>query len=325
MSQTGDLIQSRGFGFVTFRDEKDVEAAIYAHYVFIMDKQVEIKSVVAKGIGPHKLWTQPESEGESDKHQTQEQISSEAQGQTRVSFEGQQTPTWLRIFKKWLPSFLKDLSKHRREGHYALSSLKADFRSKFGLELDHSSLGYSKLSDFMRCFSDICCTRVLPLRGGNGSGSPNHMVLLPKSFRTQQLLRRLSTIESIIGGGENYSSESAFPLEEDLTLGSQDCSPAEIVNPPPEFDIVSLSDAQPMFLQLLEQDPLFHIRPWLQNKHITDKDDTKEEIEGFVEEANQNNPSLLRRHLVLEALAKSRKCPSFYFLREFDFYSVSRL
>ena len=196
-TQIGNQTQSRGFGFVTFKDEKPVSAAVQAHYVTIMDKQVEIKSMLPRWLlenESQKLSAQQNNQGKSDKLQLQAQLygenfveeekpqqrswlnntlsgeittcSDDAQAQACTTFEGQRLPTWLKIFNKWLPSFLQDVSKHSREGEYALSSLKGDFRAKFGLELDHVSLGYPKLSDFMKCFSDLCCIRVVPIGRG---------------------------------------------------------------------------------------------------------------------------------------------------------------
>lgn len=39
-SHSGDHVQSRGFGFVTFKDETSVTAAVQAHYITIVGKKV---------------------------------------------------------------------------------------------------------------------------------------------------------------------------------------------------------------------------------------------------------------------------------------------
>ncbi|CAK9861189.1 unnamed protein product [Sphagnum jensenii] len=47
-SPSGDTIQSRGFGFVTFKHTESVAAAVEAHYINLHGKKVEIKSAVPR-------------------------------------------------------------------------------------------------------------------------------------------------------------------------------------------------------------------------------------------------------------------------------------
>ncbi|XP_004304936.1 PREDICTED: uncharacterized protein LOC101300749 [Fragaria vesca subsp. vesca] len=126
--------------------------------------------------------------------------------QVTKSSEDPRTPTWLKVFKKWFPGFLKGLSKHP---NYALSSLKADFQAKFALELDHSSVGHSKLSDFLlKCFSNICTVEMCPTcKRGN---PPTHMILRPKVSRPKHRLlptlgtpHNLSLSALIVNGGDS--------------------------------------------------------------------------------------------------------------------------
>ncbi|KAK8936287.1 hypothetical protein KSP39_PZI013401 [Platanthera zijinensis] len=85
-------------------------------------------------------------------------------------------PPWLAAFKKWLPAYLKKACRRLGEGEwYPLSSLKGDFRATCEMELDHESLGFLKLSDFLRSLPGICRMRVI----SSGIGSPTHMVLQP--------------------------------------------------------------------------------------------------------------------------------------------------
>ncbi|XP_060959035.1 uncharacterized protein LOC115700489 isoform X2 [Cannabis sativa] len=325
VTQTGAHIHSRGFGFVTFRDEKSVLAAVQAHYVTISDKVVEIKSVVPKWIlenCPQKVSTRQDSQEKNGKCQPQAQISREKivdgdlpekgswankliSGQTTICCkevkENKKVPTWLKIFRKWLPNFLRNLSKQPREGEYALSSLKKDFKDKFGLDLDHASIGYSKLSDFIKCFSDLCCVKVVPI---GRRGIANHMVLLPKNTRPQQQeVCHLPTTpnappsaESIKNGGDSDTKSSSDEnVGEGLKSFSSALSPSQTRTP---FNV------QPSFVQFLKEDPLFHFRPWLQN----------DKMGQYLEAVQQ-------RHLVLEAISRKRNNQSVYFLREYDFYS----
>ncbi|BBN20335.1 hypothetical protein MPTK1_8g18320 [Marchantia polymorpha subsp. ruderalis] len=47
-SQSGDQVQSRGFGFVTFKNEESVLLAVKTHYVNLFGKKVEIKGAVPR-------------------------------------------------------------------------------------------------------------------------------------------------------------------------------------------------------------------------------------------------------------------------------------
>lgn len=360
-TQTEDHLQSRGFGFVTFKDVKSVSTALQAHYVTIMDKQVEIKGIIPKYHSANeskKLSLQQDGQERNDKSHSQAQILSEAimkedkpqqrhwvnkllsgnitpcatetQTHATTALEDQRMPIWLRIFKKWLPSFLQDMSKHPREGEYALSSLKGDFRAKFGLELDHASLGYSKLSDFMKCFSDLCSMKVVPI---GRRGSPNHMVLSPKyPMLPQQLCHKPTVLDipssakAIEDGDDSNRSKESTCILEDLTSRSTagSCGTVGLIgscivkeNPSTGFSV------HPRFLQFLKQDSLFHTRPWLQKEYNTGEGNNNNDLGGYKDGTKGSNLGHPKRHLVLQALSRSRKNPSIYFLREFDFYCVS--
>jgi hypothetical protein len=88
-------------------------------------------------------------------------------------------PSWFFIFRKWLPGFLEDETARLGGERYPLSSLKGDFRATCRMELDHTALGYPKLSDFMRSLPGICRMCVVPV----GSGPATHMVLFPPLSR----------------------------------------------------------------------------------------------------------------------------------------------
>lgn len=206
-------VQSRGFGFVIFKHEKSASDAIEAHYISISGKQVEIKSAVQYPKSPspksspnkipdlrYKHQTPPpndlspkqqafplpfnEEEEEISKVEPISWVDRLLNGQPKPSLEAslssskehRTAPKWLRIFLNWLPSFLGELSKNGKDGKYALSSLKADFRSKFGIEMDHASIGFPKLSDFIKSFPQLCCLKHVPT---GHIGLANHMVILP--------------------------------------------------------------------------------------------------------------------------------------------------
>ncbi|GBG81597.1 hypothetical protein CBR_g32589 [Chara braunii] len=93
-------------------------------------------------------------------------------------------PKWYLRFKAWLQEFLPGAVARLPEGeYYPLSALKGDFRATCGMELDHVELGFNKLSDFIRSFSDLCRIKVVPV--GRGTAA-THMVLLPLAQRVHQ-------------------------------------------------------------------------------------------------------------------------------------------
>ncbi|KAH0973709.1 hypothetical protein GBA52_025865 [Prunus armeniaca] len=232
-SQIENKIQSRGFGFVTFKEEKSVSAAVQAHYVSMLGKPVEIKSVVTRlAAESEKLSPRQQGQEKNCRPQLPPQMSSNEMimeankpeqgswlgkllhGQPKTSPikprarkisspEDKSMPIWLKVFKKWFPGFLQDLSKHPRTGKYALSSLKGDFRAKFGLELDHAPLGFSKLSDFIKSFSNLCTVKVDPV-GKNGF--LNHMILQPK-FRHHHQLCQCHTLRMSCNSSVSTASD----------------------------------------------------------------------------------------------------------------------
>ncbi|KAK3136830.1 hypothetical protein QOZ80_5BG0443110 [Eleusine coracana subsp. coracana] len=181
--QIGNRVQSRGFGFVKFEREKDVLSAKEAHHVYMLGKRVEIKDAVARAFLP------AEDQRASARKYIQEfpevnhspldgELIEEYGPQKRRPLPEKCLPSWFFIFRKWLPGFLSDETERLGE-RYPLSSLKGDFRATCRMELDHSALGYPKLSDFMRSLPGICRMCVVPV----GSGPATHMVLLPPFSR----------------------------------------------------------------------------------------------------------------------------------------------
>ncbi|KAK9119289.1 hypothetical protein Scep_017382 [Stephania cephalantha] len=200
-NQSGKHVVSRGFGFVTFKSQESVIAAVNAHYVMISGKKVEIKGAIPKPKSPSEP-AQPKSR-QLEYHVLSPSGPRQRSGKLEpltwldtllcsttqdfkiensfdsTSSDGIQNllPQWVNTFRKWLPGFLQEVSKRLKEGElYPLSSLKGDFRATCGLELDHASLGYVKLSDFVRSFPGICRMKVVPV---GRHGAATHMVLLP--------------------------------------------------------------------------------------------------------------------------------------------------
>jgi hypothetical protein len=350
--QEGEEIKSRGFGFVTFKQHKSVSKAVETHYVIILGKQVEIKSVIPKRLLTEfqKLSAQQHQPKQNCQHEPQAKIPSDEKITEKIEveqmswvgrlFHGQpktcsnelqehispnsdeSMPAWLRIFKKWLPRHLYDQSIRLKEGEYALSSLKGDFRAIFGLELDHVSLGYSKLSDFMKSLPEICRMEVVPI---GKCGPATHLVLLP-NFPMPHTIATPCTpssdtdsnskcVQNLLHGHQNdsfidSSSEEAKPAHE--------CAEESSAQNGYTVPVVHLRS-----LQLLKPDPLFHGRPWLQNASDFDTGDTQGEGRGCVEQFKKKNLRHQKRHLVLEALCRNRNSTSVFFHRDFDFYKVS--
>ncbi|XP_011013707.1 PREDICTED: uncharacterized protein LOC105117663 isoform X6 [Populus euphratica] len=370
--QTADKMQSRGFGFVTFKDKNSVSAAVEAHHVIIMGKQVEIKSAVPKFLllAEFQKSTQQRERNQIDeklpqaqmlKEKTEkekaktdvlnrqtssektekvilscnstEEIKSEPRtwadtlihGQTKACSSESQThercmPKWFRTLRRWLPSFLQQASK--RGGQYALSSVKADFRALFGLELDHASLGFSKLSDFMKSIPELChITYHTPA---------NHMILLPSlPIPCQQPLQDVtidspSSHSTSIGDSGNGNSDGSICSQEHLLVSIEnddlnDSSTRGSFQITDDNPIDKLPCVNSRFRQFLKPDPIFHARPWVNSDSDGDKESTVGERGGSGKGFQEMKPWPQGRHLVLEALARKKNSSSVYFLREFDF------
>ncbi|XVE83794.1 hypothetical protein DITRI_Ditri16bG0115600 [Diplodiscus trichospermus] len=354
-NRAGDGLHSRGFGFVTFKHEKSVSKAVQAHYLTIMGKQIEIKSAVGRWEESLKLSPKQHHQEPDDQYQLPLETSSEKtaeemprrksfkeakadqiswvykllHGQPKTCSDSQvsvspistnrSVPVWLRTFKKWFPSFLEEVSKKPKEAEYPLSSLKADFRAAFGLELDHASLGYHKLSDFMRSFPDLCRMKVMPV---GGCGSPNHMVLMPCPPRSGwKLLQPLTMCSPPPDDSRDTDSNgSKYPQDhsnssENVSIGSGRIDPSK----PVPHENSAVKDTLPFVdLQFLNSD-FWPTRPKLYNGRkcqIANANDEMGETQGF----NERKSSHKGRHMVLEALIRNRKNSSILFLREFDFY-----
>ncbi|CAK7327986.1 unnamed protein product [Dovyalis caffra] len=367
--QTADKIQSPGFGLVTFKDKKSMSAAVEAHHVNIMGKQVAIKSAVpkllplvefqkltqqyernqideklpqartlrektVKEIPSEKAKTdvlnwQTSSENEKVilSCKTTEEIKSEFRTWADTLIHGQPSacsnksqaheksmPKWFRTFRKWLPSFLQQVS--RRGGQYALSSVKADFKAVFGLELDHASLGFSKLSHFMKSIPELCRIKYYK--------PVNHMILLPSLPMPCQQPDSPSSHATSIGdsgdsnsnGSKCYQEPFLLSIENDDLNDSSTRVSCQIIDENPEDKSPSVNSR---FLQFLKPDQIFHARPWVNS----DSDGGKETAvgeRGSGKGFQEIKPRPQGRHLVLEALARKKNCSSVYFLREFDFY-----
>lgn len=357
--QAGNEMKSRGFGFVTFKQETSASAAVETHYVMIMGKQVEIKSIFRKCF----VFTESQKLS-AEQHEPQAEtpntkITEEAKleqtswvdrlrnGQHKIcpnelqehivspTSVDQSMPAWLRIFKKWLPRHLQDQTTRLKEGDYALSSLKGDFRTTFGLELDHASLGYSKLSGFMKSLPGLCRVKVVPI---GKCGPATHSVLLPNLPMPQQLLQHTLTMPwtpSLATTNESDDSDSNNSNCLQNLLNSWSCendsftdSSIEPANPALEYPDVILAPNDTLpgvhleFLQFLKPDPLFHGRSWQRNERDVGAGDTHDVRGGQLEGVKGKNLRHQKRHLVLEVLARKRNSTSVFFLGDFDFYKV---
>ncbi|KAK2655015.1 hypothetical protein Ddye_008067 [Dipteronia dyeriana] len=234
------------------------------------------------------------------------------------------------------------------EGGYALSSLKADFRVAFGLEMDHNSLGYTKLSDFMKTFPELCRVKVGTLC--NKNGSPNHMVLVLPSLpnSTSRMLQPLQIdspslpAESIDDSGDGDSNASK--CSQDLLSVSNGYSgfatSSTEENPSPKVleddstqknasTIVNSDekntspDLHSMSMLFSLPDLFFDARKMWSYKNRSNgrgSENTINERGRCLEGSKGVNLVNQERHLVLEALARKRNNSSAFFLREFNFY-----
>ncbi|PRQ22072.1 putative nucleotide-binding alpha-beta plait domain, ankyrin repeat-containing [Rosa chinensis] len=129
VTQIEKKIQSQGFGFVTFREEKSALEAMQANYVTMRGKKVEIKSLIPKLVFRAEFEKMSPQQREQDKNfqlplqKSNEYImegdnpeqgscadrlvlgqpaacSIEPQAHVTKSSEDPSTPTWLKVFKK---------------------------------------------------------------------------------------------------------------------------------------------------------------------------------------------------------------------------------
>lgn len=328
--RSGDELQSRGFGFVTFKHEKSVSKAVQAHYVTIMGKQIEIKSAVSEMTAEEIPTRKSEEEAKADQISRvnkllhcQRKTCSDFQPFISPISDNHNIPVWLRTFKKWLPRFLEEVSKKPKEGeHYPLSSLKADFRAAFGLELNHASMGYAKLSDFVKSFPDLCHMKLMPV---GGHGSANHMVLMPCLHRPgwktlQQLILRCLPSDD---NTDTDSNDSKYPQDlsnslDNVSVSSGEVDPSKIASP----ENSAPKDTRPVaHLQFLNSEHCL-TQPKLYNETKSQTENANDERAG-IQGLNDRKFSHRGRHLVLEALMRNRNNSSLFFLREYDFYHVN--
>ncbi|KAL2898586.1 Ankyrin repeat and SOCS box protein 3 [Bienertia sinuspersici] len=341
-----DQLMSRGFGFVTFKNEKSAAAALDAHYTNLWGKKVEMKSAVPKWLlyqEEHADERQQETvQQESTQYPTHQRSQGEQNsrenipekmswadrvGQTRsddpvnepkarrVRTAGQDMPVWFITFKKWLPQFLRKMLKNSEGEYYSLSSLKSDFKSIFGLDLDHASLGYSKLSDFVKSMPELCRVKIVH----TGGQVANHMILLPNVARPPPLVVPPKSISvprqpTPVSVQSDYASDRESTglgrKESESDAQSEKASESNIDAAPVNGVYAKKENQNPKveahldysrFLQFLEPDPVFLGRTWLGTG-------------GFKVPDEQ----FRRKHLVLEALARKKK--QVFFLRGLKFY-----
>ncbi|CAN1162943.1 26S proteasome non-ATPase regulatory subunit 10 [Linum perenne] len=378
-TQNGGMSQSRGFGFVTFKDKKSFVAAVEARHIAIMGKQVEIKSVVPKHLllaefqeslqqraqqsdprhaqaeNPKQNTTMEipgfsmliETKETQDNDTIRKQVTSNKTEEERTDYNVREEeeeeatllkswvdilrrgrekqpvsslsqypkqfmPLWLGVFRKWLPSFLRQVSSRTEE--YALSSLKSDFRAAFGMDLDHLSLGYSKLANFIRCFPDLCQLEFIAI----GKGKPrNHMILLPV---LSEPTRRLFQSPTLPSSSSHHNSDNNAPVQEGICdddestedhlpeVSSQNDESADTcinVGRNVNLDLHGdLASGHSWFIEFLKPDPMFQGRTWLQNALLQPRPEWK--------------------HMVLEFASreKNNHHQSTFFLREYDYYEV---
>ncbi|VVB04385.1 unnamed protein product [Arabis nemorensis] len=238
-----------------------------------------------------------------------------------TSFQGTSVPLWLKKFEKWLPRYLQDSSDSFGRTRYPLSSLKADFHATFGMDLDHSSLGFSKLIDFVKSFPKLCQMKVVPV---GKSGPATHWVLLPSKFPQ---LKGRPPEPLIISNNESRSpnklkaSSTPDPICSDSFIQQTPVSKTLKPEPEPQPPLVASYSNHAQVSKSLkpEPEPQLHLASSYSN-HAHVSKTLKPEPEPFLAASYNNHHQL--KHPVLETLAKIRNSTSIFFLREFDFYQV---
>uniref|UniRef100_A0A803N3H5 Uncharacterized protein n=1 Tax=Chenopodium quinoa TaxID=63459 RepID=A0A803N3H5_CHEQI len=341
-----DQVMSRGFGFITFQQEKSVAAALEVHYTYIWGKKVEMKSAIPKWLSSQEdCGDEPKQEPvqqESNQNQCQAQSQSDQSsvegipgkmswadrvGQEkpedsknerkvhRPQLSGQDMPGWFATLKKWLPQFLRKMSRNSEGEFYSLSSLKADFKAIFGLELDHASLGYSKLSDFIKSYPELCRVKIVH----TGGQVPNHMILLPNVARPPPLVvpRKNISVSRPVTPASVHDDAASNCGTVGPTKKESDCDTHSDKSSEKNLDVTAVKEVcgkteklncsvtSPLeysrLLQFLEPDPVFLARTWLWTGGFKVLDE-----------------QCRRKHLILEALARKRK--QVYFLKSLKFY-----
>ncbi|KAJ0245401.1 Serine/threonine-protein phosphatase 6 regulatory ankyrin repeat subunit [Hirschfeldia incana] len=257
-----------------------------------------------------------------------------------TSFAGTTVPPWLKKFVKWLPRHVQDVSERYREiNGYPLSSLKADFSAAFGMELNHASLGFPKLIDFIKYFPKLC--RIECVLVGN-SAVATHWVMLPS--KCSQLKGRpqepliIKNNDSFFPNKPKYSSALALKSTQQAhdsqtlktILNNDSLSPNKPkVSSVPDLMCSGRFIQQAHVSKTLEPEvePQPPVAASYSNYHQVK--DPVLETASHVSKTLNPEPSLDAsysyhhhqiKHPVLEALARIRNSTSIFFLREFDFY-----
>ncbi|BBN12814.1 hypothetical protein MPTK1_5g23100 [Marchantia polymorpha subsp. ruderalis] len=146
-------------------------------------------------------WTKRGNQGADDQSSKKKKAVSEGGSSTAPTCNA--GAQWVLRFKQWLPSFLIEVYNRLKEGEwYPLSSLKGDFRATCGLELDHTSIGYHKLHDFIKSHPELCKIKIVPV----GLGPATHMVLLPASMWTRSTGRHQMEGRTLMEDGRSYAA-----------------------------------------------------------------------------------------------------------------------
>ncbi|XP_019102231.1 PREDICTED: uncharacterized protein LOC104698747 [Camelina sativa] len=220
---------------------------------------------------------------ETELAQSQRAISTKADDEETLRFLAKSVPPWLIKFVNWLPGYLRDTSENWRGAGYPLSSLKGDFRAIFGQDIDHSSIGFPKLSDFIKSFPKLCEMKVVPI---GILGDATHWVMLPVKSKCSQLKGRPP--EPLI---INKNDSVASPNK------------PKALSVPPGFKFSQEAHDSRTFKEAPEPKPQAP-EPQPQPPTLVSSNNNRSQI----------------KHPVLETLTKIRNSTSVFFLREFDFY-----
>lgn len=212
-TKVGHRVISKGYGFLTFKQEDTMKMAVKTHFATISGKIIKIRSAL------------PRCQMETSSTLSDQELFKDDLDEANDTNDGMpycgdsngelakiaEVPPWLVKFKKWFPAYLNKTCKRLGEGEwYPLSSLKGDFRATCGMELDHESIGFLKLSDFLRSLPGICKMQVI----STGNGSPTHMVLRPfYSFPCNQSQQSMSEFSDATSLSDESILHETFCVE----------------------------------------------------------------------------------------------------------------
>ncbi|KAL1203244.1 E3 ubiquitin-protein ligase XBAT32 [Cardamine amara subsp. amara] len=229
---------------------------------------------------------------EAEVAQSHSASPTKADDEETVRILGKSVPPWLKKFVIWLPRYLQDTSKSYKKTGYPLSSLKADFRAICRMDIEHASLGFPKLIDFIKSFPKLCQMKVVPI---GKHGAATHWVMFPTKSKCSHLKGRPPEPFII-----NKVDSVASPIKPKTSSTPPDLKLLQEVH-----DSITLPDVE--FIHQAHDSKTFKAAPEAEPQPLPLA------TSSYIDRRKLKHP-------VLETLARIRNSTSVFFLREFDFY-----